>query len=76
MIADSFKAGEIVNYGYDISARLAMPQIILGYFFIGYAALIAMALYAMFMHRLLAAGWYDHVDLDVCTQTDIIQATI
>jgi len=49
--------GIIVNYGYDVSARLAMPVIIFSYFLVGYGVFFGLMLYSIFTHRLMAAGW-------------------
>lgn len=48
--------GIVVNYSYNISARLAVPVIIVSFMCIGYALLLAILYYAIYMHRLIAVG--------------------
>ena len=49
--------GLIVNYAHDISARMAVPVIIVSFMSLGYAVVLALVIYAIYMHRLLTAGW-------------------
>ncbi|KAG9564209.1 C4-dicarboxylate transporter/malic acid transport protein, partial [Aureobasidium melanogenum] len=51
------EAGLITIYGFEMSSRLAVPQLIVGYFAAGVAFFMAILLYTVFFHRLLAAGW-------------------
>lgn len=51
------EAGFLSIYSYDISARLAVPMIVVGYFALGIAMFMAILLYTIYLHRLLAAGW-------------------
>ncbi|KAH6618504.1 voltage-dependent anion channel-domain-containing protein [Boeremia exigua] len=50
------EAGNIVNNGAEMTARLAMPMIVVGYFVVGIALFMGLILYTLFFHRLLAAG--------------------
>ncbi|KAF3052178.1 hypothetical protein E8E11_006750 [Didymella keratinophila] len=50
------EAGNIVNNGAEMSARLAIPMIVVGYFVVGIALFMGIILYTLFFHRLLAAG--------------------
>jgi tellurite resistance protein TehA-like permease len=51
------EAGFITVYGAEMSSRLAVPMLIVGYFAIGIALFMAIILYTIYFHRLLAAGW-------------------
>lgn len=51
------EAGFITIYGYGMSARLAVPQLIVGYFALGIAMFMAILLYTVYFHRLLSSGW-------------------
>lgn len=51
------EAGFISIYSSGMSARLAVPQLIVGYFAIGVAMFMAILLYTVYFHRLLSAGW-------------------
>lgn len=51
------EAGLITIYGYEMSARLAVPQLIVGYFAVGVAFFMAVLLYTVYFHRLLSSGW-------------------
>lgn len=51
------EAGLITIYGFEMSSRLAVPQLIVGYFAAGVAFFMAVLLYTVFFHRLLSAGW-------------------
>lgn len=57
MATAASEAGLITIYGFDMSSRLAVPQIIVGYFASGVAMFMAILLYTVYFHRLLAAGW-------------------
>jgi tellurite resistance protein TehA-like permease len=50
------EAGNIAVNGAGMSARLAVPMIIVGYFVLGIALFMGIILYTLFFHRLLAAG--------------------
>lgn len=56
MATAASEAGLITIYGFDMSSRLAVPQIIVGYFASGVAMFMAILLYTVYFHRLLAAG--------------------
>ena len=49
--------GQVVTYSYDISPRLAVPVVIVAYFLGGLAIWLAIILYGIFFHRLMASGW-------------------
>lgn len=51
------EAGFITVYSNSMSARMAVPQIIVGYFATGVALFMAIILYTIFFHRLLVAGF-------------------
>ncbi|KAK5999610.1 hypothetical protein QM012_005267 [Aureobasidium pullulans] len=51
------EAGNITIYGYGMSARLAVPQLVVGYFAAGSALFMAILLYTVFFHHLLSVGW-------------------
>ena len=53
----AFVGGEVVTYAYNISPRLAVPVIIVGYLVGGLAIWLSVILYAVFFHRLMASGW-------------------
>ncbi|KAJ4381175.1 hypothetical protein N0V86_003522 [Didymella sp. IMI 355093] len=50
------EAGNIASNGFEMSARLAIPMIVVGYFVLGIALFMGIILYTLFFHRLLAAG--------------------
>ncbi|KAF2629795.1 C4-dicarboxylate transporter/malic acid transport protein, partial [Macroventuria anomochaeta] len=50
------EAGNIANNAAEMSARLAIPMIVVGYFVVGIALFMGIILYTLFFHRLLAAG--------------------
>ena len=50
------EAGTITNNATEMSARLAIPMIVVGYFVVGIALFTGIILYTLFFHRLLAAG--------------------
>ena len=49
--------GQVVNYAFDISPRLAVPVIIVAYLLGGFAIWLSVILYSIFFHRLMASGW-------------------
>jgi tellurite resistance protein TehA-like permease len=51
------EAGNITVFGAEMSSRLAVPMLIVGYFAVGVAFFMAIILYTIYFHRLLAAGW-------------------
>ncbi|CAD0093454.1 unnamed protein product [Aureobasidium vineae] len=51
------EAGLITIYGAEMSSRLAVPQLIVGYFAAGVAFFMAILLYTVFFHHLLSVGW-------------------
>lgn len=53
-------AGYITTYSFEMSPRLAVPQIVVGYFATGVATFMAIILYTIYFHRLLAAGFPVH----------------
>ncbi|KAF2656580.1 hypothetical protein K491DRAFT_691817 [Lophiostoma macrostomum CBS 122681] len=48
--------GILVNYSYHISARLAVPVIVVSFLCLGYALFLSMLYYAIFLHHLIAVG--------------------
>ncbi|KAG9205247.1 hypothetical protein G6514_008824 [Epicoccum nigrum] len=50
------EAGNIANNAFELSARLAIPMIVVAYFVVGTALFVGIILYTLFFHRLLAAG--------------------
>lgn len=50
------EAGNIANNAAEMSARLAIPMIVVAYFVVGIALFVGIILYTLFFHRLLAAG--------------------
>lgn len=50
------EAGNIANNATEMSARLAIPMVVVGYFVVGIALFMGIILYTLFFHRLLAAG--------------------
>ena len=54
---DALVGSLICVYADDVSARLAVPVIIVGYFLLGMAIWLGLILYAIFFHRLMASGW-------------------
>lgn len=48
--------GIVVNYSVGMSARLAIPIIIVSYMCIGYAFFLSLLYYAIYAHRLIAVG--------------------
>lgn len=51
------EAGFITIFGTEMSSRLAVPMVIVGYHAVGVAFFMAVILYTIYFHRLLAAGW-------------------
>jgi tellurite resistance protein TehA-like permease len=51
------EAGVITIFSRDMDPRMAVPQIIVGYFAVGVALFMAIILYSIYFHRLLSAGW-------------------
>ncbi|CAD6584305.1 MAG: hypothetical protein ASARMPRED_001731 [Alectoria sarmentosa] len=49
--------GQVVNYSYNVSPRLAIPVIIVAYLLSGLAIWLSIILYGIFFHRLMASGW-------------------
>jgi tellurite resistance protein TehA-like permease len=56
LLTTASTGGIIVNYGFDVSARLAMPIIIFSYFLVGYGVFVSILMYSIFTHRLMAGG--------------------
>ncbi|KAF2995892.1 hypothetical protein E8E13_004694 [Curvularia kusanoi] len=48
--------GIVTRYSVGLSARLAIPIIVVGYMAIGYAFFLSLLYYAIYAHRLLAVG--------------------
>lgn len=48
--------GIVVNYSYHISARMAVPVIIVSYMCIGYALFLSIMFYSVYLHRLMTEG--------------------
>lgn len=57
LVTAATEAGNITIFGFGMSARLAVPQIVVGYFAAGSAFFMAILLYAVFFHHLLSVGW-------------------
>ncbi|KAF2169731.1 hypothetical protein M409DRAFT_52239 [Zasmidium cellare ATCC 36951] len=51
------EAGLITTRACCMSARLAGPMLVVGYFAVGVALFMAIVLYTIYFHRLLASGW-------------------
>ena len=51
------EAGFISIFATDMSARMAVPMLVVGYFAVGVALFMAIVLYTVYFHRLLSAGW-------------------
>lgn len=51
------EAGFITVFGVEMSSRLAVPMVIVGYYAVGVAFFMAIILYTIYFHRLLASGW-------------------
>ncbi|SMR52784.1 unnamed protein product [Zymoseptoria tritici ST99CH_1A5] len=51
------EAGLITIHGFEMSARLAVPQLVVGYFALGVAFFMGVILYTIYIHRLLAADF-------------------
>ena len=49
--------GLITSYGVDLSARLALPTVIVGYMSTGYGFFTCLILYPIFLQRLMVNGW-------------------
>ncbi|KAI9809427.1 MAG: hypothetical protein M1827_006863 [Pycnora praestabilis] len=49
--------GLLINYSYDVSPRLAVPVIVVGYLCNGYAIFLTLIMYAIYLHGLLIGGW-------------------
>lgn len=57
MATNSVAGGLICVYGIDVSARIAVPVLITSYLLVGMAVWLALILYTLYFHRLLASGW-------------------
>lgn len=51
------EAGSISQSAYGMSARLAVPMLVVGWFLVGLAMWMALMLYTIFLHRLMTRGW-------------------
>jgi hypothetical protein len=51
------EAGSITIFGAEMSSRLAVPMTVVGCFVVGIAFSMAIILYTIYFHQLLAAGW-------------------
>lgn len=51
------EAGVISSSAEGLSARLAVPMLVVGYFLLGVAMWMALMLYTVFLHRLMTRGW-------------------
>lgn len=49
--------GQLVNYAYHISPRLAIPVVVVAYLLAGLSIWLSIVLYGVFFHRLMASGW-------------------
>jgi len=57
MMTAAVVGGNIVVYSYKMSPQMAEPVIIVSYLCLGYALLLAITMYAQYMHRLILTGW-------------------
>ena len=55
------EGGLICIYSVGISARLAIPVIIVSLMLLGVGMFLAIFIYALFLYRILATGWFDGV---------------
>lgn len=55
------EGGLLSVYSKDISARLAVPVIILSFMLVGIGFFVALAIFALFLQRLLVNGWFDPI---------------
>ena len=55
------EGGLICIYAYDMSARMAVPVIIVSFMLLGIGTLIAINIYTMFLQRILINTWLDGV---------------
>jgi tellurite resistance protein TehA-like permease len=51
------EAGFMTIFSAEMSSRLAVLMLVVGYFVVGIAFFMAIILYTIYFHRLLAAGW-------------------
>lgn len=54
---DAVVGAVICRYGHDVSARLAVPILIMNYLLDGLAIFISLEIYTIYFHRLMATGW-------------------
>ena len=55
--------GQICNYSYNVSARLAVPTIITSYLLGGLAIWLSVILYSIYFSRLMGAGWPEPIKI-------------
>lgn len=53
------EAASVSANAYELSTRLAVPMVVMGYFLLGLATWMALMLYTMFLYRLMTHGWPD-----------------
>ena len=52
------EGGLVAVYAFEISARLAVPMIVVSYLMLGIGLLVALLIYALWLQRLLVTGWF------------------
>jgi tellurite resistance protein TehA-like permease len=55
------EGGLLAMYSKDISARLAVPVIILSFMLVGIGIFVALCIFALFLQRILVNSWFDPV---------------
>jgi tellurite resistance protein TehA-like permease len=55
----ALEGGILAIYSRDISARLAVPMIIVSFMLVGIGFLVAINIYSLFLQRILVNGWFD-----------------
>lgn len=53
------EGGILAIYAHEISARLAVPMIILSFMLVGIGFFVALSIYALFLQRILVNDWFD-----------------
>ena len=57
LMTSATMGGVICNFGKDINPRIAVPMIICSYLLLGCGLFLALAMYAVYLHRLIIYGW-------------------
>ena len=55
------EGGLLAIYAFQISARLAVPIIIVSYMMLGIGFFVALLIYALFLQRILVTGWFEGI---------------